>query len=182
MFPAYVTWVYVSFPSATPDFRTPLRENSSTLIVPLKPMFYKFQIITMCMPSSILPRLFPAGYLCKLRALQRTSYPPPPAVNFLPVLHCSVYILIEKLKQYRKYYIIPLALPVKSPSVWGLIWGWAIYYKCHITVVTTFCFLWIILCNSNQGKKVPCSNPSQTFFYFILIDRWKEYQSHRTFF
>lgn len=103
------------------------------------------------------PRLFPAGCLCKLSALQRTSYtaphpPPPPAVNFLPVLHGSAYMLTEKLKPYRKYYIIPLALPVKSPSVWAA-WGGAIYYKCHIPVVATFCFLWIILGDTNQGKK-----------------------------
>lgn len=77
----------------------------------------------MCDPPDTTPRPpgpFPAGCLCKLTAFQSTSYTPPPAVNFLPGFRCSVYMLIEKLKQYRKFYIIPLALPVKSLSVWPL--------------------------------------------------------------
>jgi hypothetical protein len=38
---------------------------------------------------------------------------PPPTVNFLPGLPCCVWMLIEKLKQLRKYYLISMALAVK---------------------------------------------------------------------
>lgn len=180
--PACVNWFYISL-RPTIHISEPLWEKTlPPLCSPFNPCSANFKLLPRVRPSSVLPRLFPAGCLCQLRALQSACYTPPPAVNFLPVLHCSVYMIIEKLKQYRKYYIIPLALPVKSPSVWAL-WGWAIYYKCHITVAATFCFLWVILCNTHQGRKVPCSNPSRTFYLLYLnwLTIWKECQIRRIF-
>lgn len=152
-----------------PPLRMAWRENSATLTAALSPRPVNFKSFPCVPPSSILPRLVPAGGLCKLLALQNTSSTPPPAVNFLPVLHYSVYMLSEKLNQYRKYYIIPLALPVKSPSAWAL-WGWAIYYKCHITVAATFCVLWAILWSHKPKQKSTLFQPSQTLLSVIVID------------
>ena len=125
-------------------------------------------------PDTTLPqpvfqgRFQPDAYV-SLQLSRALPIRPPPAVNFLPGLRCRVYMLIEKLKQYRKFYIIPLALPVKSPSVWPL-WGWAIYYKCHITVAATFFFFWVTLCKMNQDEKYPAPAPLELSIYFLFID------------
>lgn len=105
-----VTRGYVSLPPVTAYFRIPLREISTTLSQALKSMFCKFQIISMC--CSLLRSCEVISRGC-LRACRANMHAPPPTVNFLPGLPCRVCMLIEKLKQHRKYYLIPMALAVK---------------------------------------------------------------------